>query len=246
MEREAYGLPQNAYLDSPYGLAPTPVATFPEPLPEPIREWVGPYPVPQPQPQLRPVPNFPSQTPFPGSQSAPQPGSVPEWAARPQPPHQTPYALPSQQGRGYTVGKDIPLERLIDIQRKAESSGNYQALNREKKGNTASGAYQYTDATWNNYGGYPKAMLAPKEVQDRRFAEDIARRVNKYNGDMFKALAEHYLPAYANKPDRWRKPATFKVNGKTVTTRSVESYLRHVLKDSPYINQLDSYLEQHG
>lgn len=140
------------------------------------------------------------------------------------------------------VGKDIPIEKLVDIQRRAESSGNYQALNTEKKGNTASGAYQYTDRTWNNYGGYPKAMLAPKEVQDRRFAEDIAKRVNKYNGDLFKAIAAHYLPAFADDPSKWREPQKIRVKGGTVTVRPVETYLRHVLKNSPYEKQLDEYL----
>ena len=141
------------------------------------------------------------------------------------------------------VGVDITLDALIDQQRRKESSGNYQALNREKKGNTASGAYQYTDGTWNNYGGYGKAMLAPKEVQDRRFAEDITNRVNKYNGDLFKVLASHYLPAYAGDPKQWRESQTVKVKGGTVKVKSVESYLRHVLKDTPYESQLDTYLD---
>lgn len=141
-----------------------------------------------------------------------------------------------------TVGRDIPLEKLIEIQRKAESTNNYQAINRERPGNTASGAYQYTDATWNNYGGYPKALLAPPEVQDRRFAEDIARRVAKYNGDLFKAIADHYLPAFADDPSKWRESQKIKVKGGTITVRPVETYLRHVLKGTPYIDQLDDYL----
>lgn len=223
-----YGLPIDRYLNSPYGLAPTPApAMLPrQPLPVPV--------LPPPMPPRRPV----------AWEPAPEPSSQPPaWLVRPE---SNQPMVQSGKPTGIIVGKDIPLDKLIEIQRMAESTNNYQAINREKKGNTASGAYQYTDGTWNNYAGYPKALLAPKEVQDRRFAEDIQNRVRKYNGDMFKSLAAHYLPAFANKPESWRKPATFKVNGKTVTTKSVESYLRQVLKDSPYINQLDAYLEQNG
>lgn len=143
------------------------------------------------------------------------------------------------------VGKDITLLELIGLQRKAESSGNYQAANTEKKGNTASGAYQYTDSTWNNYGGYSRAMFAPKEVQDRRFAEDISARVQKYNGDIYRALAEHYLPAYANTPGRWGQQSTFKVKGRTVTTKPVATYLRQVLRGTPYEAGIDEYIRQH-
>jgi hypothetical protein len=145
-------------------------------------------------------------------------------------------------GAAPLVGQDLTIDQLTDLQRKAESSGNYQALNREKPGNTASGAYQYTDRTWNNYGGYPKAMLAPREVQDKRFAEDIANRVNKYNGDLFKAIADHYLPAQANSPELWSEPAKVRVGKGSVTVGPVANYLRHVLKGTQYEKQLDAYL----
>lgn len=142
------------------------------------------------------------------------------------------------------IGRDMNLDQLVNMQRKAESSGNYQAINREKKGNTASGAYQYTDRTWNGYAGYAKAMLAPKHVQDRRFAEDVARRVQKYNGDAFKAIAEHYLPVLANHPDRWNEPYRIKSkSGKVTVVKPVATYLRHVLKGTPYQKQLETYLD---
>lgn len=141
------------------------------------------------------------------------------------------------------VGRDIGLDEITDWVRKRESSGNYTALNKEKAGNTASGAYQYTDATWNGYGGYSKAMLAPKHVQDRRFAEDIAARFKKYGGDPFKMIAEHYLPALANDPSRWNERYEFK-NGNTV--RPVADYLAGVVKGTPLEKYLPQYLAQFG
>lgn len=129
---------------------------------------------------------------------------------------------------------------LANIIKQKESSGNYQAVNTQNKGNTASGAYQYTDSTWNNYGGYPKAALAPKEVQDKRFMEDITARLNKYGGDPYKTIAEHYLPALASDPTRWNQ--AFRVRGRTV--QPVLNYVRYVVKGTPLEAGLDDYLVQ--
>lgn len=127
---------------------------------------------------------------------------------------------------------------LTQIIKQKESTNNYQAINRQRKGNTASGAYQYTDATWNGYGGYPKAALAPPEVQDRRFKEDIMHRLQVFGGDPYKAIAAHYLPALANDPTKWDKP--FKVHGRVV--KPVLSYVKYVVKGTPLEAGLDEYL----
>lgn len=129
---------------------------------------------------------------------------------------------------------------LTDILKQKESSGNYRAVNKNRPGNTASGAYQYTDATWNGYGGYPKAALAPPAVQDKRFAEDIAHRLAVFNGDPYKAIAAHYLPALADDPNKWDKP--IRVRGRVV--KPVVAYLRYVTKDTPLEKGLDEYLAQ--
>jgi hypothetical protein len=138
------------------------------------------------------------------------------------------------------TGKDgqITLADLTHWQRKAESSGNYTALNRERPGNTASGAYQYTDGTWNGYGGYKKALYAPKEVQDRRFADDIASRYRKYGGDPFKTIAAHYLPAYAGNPSIWNDSLV--VSGQRV--KPIATYIRQVIRGTPLEAQFDEYL----
>lgn len=49
---------------------------------------------------------------------------------------------------------------------------NYLAENHHS---TASGAAQYLDSTWNDYGGYRRAMQAPPSVQEERFTADLAR-----------------------------------------------------------------------
>jgi hypothetical protein len=124
------------------------------------------------------------------------------------------------------------LEQVI---KEKESTDNYQAVNPKS---SASGAYQYTDSTWNNYGGYPKAALAPPAVQDQKFREDIQHRLAAFDGDPYKAIAAHYLPALADDPTKWNKP--FKVHGRVV--KPVLSYVRYVTKGTPLEAGLDEYL----
>ena len=173
---------------------------------------------------------------------APRMSPVPEQTPLiPGMPRRTPQHSPGTAGQGV----NLSLDDITNIVRAGESSGNYTALNREKKGNTASGAYQYTDRTWNGYGGYAKAMLAPREVQDRRFAEDVARRHQKYNGDVFKIIAEHYLPAAANNPGVWQQPYKLQ-SGQTV--RPVATYIRHIISkaNNPQLERaFDEYLSQY-
>lgn len=130
---------------------------------------------------------------------------------------------------------------LTSTIKEKESSGNYQAINKDRPGNTASGAYQYTDSTWNNYMGYPKAALAPAWVQDKRFQDDVTSRLEKFGGDPYKAIAAHYLPALASTPEKWDRP--FKVHGRTV--KPVLSYVRYVVNGTPLEKGLDAYLAQY-
>lgn len=137
------------------------------------------------------------------------------------------------------VGRDIPAERLTDLIKTRESNGNYQATNKKS---SASGAYQYVDSTWNNYGGYGRALFAPPEVQDRRFNEDVAKRIIRHSGDPFKVIAEHYLPALADHPERWGE--RYKV-GKTAVD-PVSQYISYVVKGTPLEESFNVYMQQYN
>lgn len=52
-------------------------------------------------------------------------------------------------------------------------AGNIYTRN---SGNGYYGAYQFNIGTWNNFGGYARADLAPAEVQDAKFMETYNRR----------------------------------------------------------------------
>lgn len=55
---------------------------------------------------------------------------------------------------------------------RCESGGNYAT----NTGNGYYGAFQYDISTWNNYGGYARADLAPPDVQNNKARETQAAR----------------------------------------------------------------------
>lgn len=80
-------------------------------------------------------------------------------------------------GCGTTIGG--PAEVIMATIRQLESGGDYTA---RAPGSSASGAYQFIDETWAGFGGYPRAWLAPPDVQDAKAADYIAK-VLAANGD---------------------------------------------------------------
>ncbi len=78
-----------------------------------------------------------------------------------------------------------------------ESRGQYGIP--PNKGN-ASGAYQFIASTWQNYGGYPHAFLAPPAVQDERAAKDVTRFLDAWNNDVSMIPVLWYYPAAARNP----------------------------------------------
>lgn len=193
-----------------------------------------------------PFPAFPDLTP-PPAQLPPLPFAVPparpplQAAANPPapPPEPEPVRPPLRNaGERPDNVAELIRQRLLDV----ESSGNYQAKNSTS---SASGAYQYINSTWNNYGGYPEARLAPKHVQDAKANEDIARSLRRFNGDPFRVFANHMLPSQANKPWLWTRPSQIKTRNGVVTIPPVIDYVRKAVRGTPYESQLDQYIRAH-
>lgn len=60
-----------------------------------------------------------------------------------------------------------------------ESGGDYTAENDES---TASGIAQWIKGTWNNWGGYSEAYLAPPDVQEARLYYDLSQSLKSIQG----------------------------------------------------------------
>lgn len=106
----------------------------------------------------------------------------------------------STRSSGSKAGANAVNNYLAALRRQ-ESSNNYRA---RSKYSTASGAYQYTNSTWNNYGGYSRAYLAPPAVQDRRAREDAIRKFQRY-GNWETVAASHLYPAWATNRAMWNR-----------------------------------------
>ena len=83
------------------------------------------------------------------------------------------------------------IAHILATIRYVESRGNYSAP--PNRGD-ASGAYQFIASTWNGYGGYPHAYLAPPKIQDERAALDVNRFLAQWNNDVSMIPVMWYYP----------------------------------------------------
>ncbi|HUV17523.1 MAG TPA: hypothetical protein VMW33_03490 [Ilumatobacteraceae bacterium] len=89
------------------------------------------------------------------------------------------------------------IANILATIRYLESRGDYTAP--PNKGR-ASGAYQFITSTWNGYGGYSDAYLAPPEIQDERAAADVTRFLAQWNNDVSMIPVMWYYPRAAQDP----------------------------------------------
>jgi hypothetical protein len=91
----------------------------------------------------------------------------------------------------------VPIGIAMAASRYLESRGVYTA---RAAGSSASGAYQVIDSTWNNFGGYPRAYLAPPAVQDQFAYESFVAILKRYGNDVSKIPVAWYYPAAISNP----------------------------------------------
>jgi len=101
-----------------------------------------------------------------------------------------PPAPPAPAAKQITAYPDQIANILATI-RYLESRGNYLAPPNRGR---ASGAYQFITSTWNNYGGYQNAYLAPPEIQDERAAADVMKFLAQWNNDVSMIPVMWYYP----------------------------------------------------
>jgi hypothetical protein len=109
--------------------------------------------------------------------------------------------ISDEQAKARAESIDPKIESIRKTILGKESSGNYGITSfAEGKGSTASGGYQFADKTWQEQARkagfdpslYPRAMMAPADVQDavaRSYIKDILRR---NNGDISAVPREWY------------------------------------------------------
>lgn len=76
--------------------------------------------------------------------------------------------------------------------RHMESGGDYAA---QSSNASASGAYQFVDATWANYDGYAHAKDAPPSVQDAKASEHVLWIFEHYDHQVATIPVVWYLPS---------------------------------------------------
>lgn len=83
------------------------------------------------------------------------------------------------------------LDRFMAAIRAVESSNNYRAVGPSTKYGRATGAYQFLDSTWNNFGGYRQAKDAPPAIQDARAAQLMTQYFQQFGSWDLVAVAWH-------------------------------------------------------
>jgi hypothetical protein len=86
------------------------------------------------------------------------------------------------------------IAHILATIRYVESRGDYDAPPNRGR---ASGAYQFITSTWNGYGGYSEAYLAPPEIQDERAILDVEKFLDQWDNDVSMVPIMWYYPRAA-------------------------------------------------
>jgi hypothetical protein len=108
---------------------------------------------------------------------------------------------------------------LVTI-RTLESRGDYTA---RARGSTASGAYQFLDTSWDGYGGYPSAWLAPPSVQDAKAAEHVADILAAHHGDVAAVPVVWYIGHVPDTGSPAWDTVPYQSAGNTLTPRQYQA-----------------------
>ena len=133
-----------------------------------------------------------------------------------------PGAFVPQAGRT-PEGKRLPEVDEVDIVlatiRTLESANQYGIGPNKAR---ASGAYQYIPSTWNNYGGFSDAFLAPPEVQDPRARADVEYFLQRFNGNVSMIPVMWYYPRAAT-DTTWMDRVPNPAGGNRFTVREYQT-----------------------
>jgi hypothetical protein len=164
------------------------------PVADPVTSVTVPAETPAPSDGTAPAPTTASTEPVPivpTEAAPPAPAEVVDAVVAPEPLVLAASQYDTIYANGLPVGVAMATSRLLE-------SGNDYAAQAPRA--SASGAYQIIDAYWNNYGGYPRALLAPQEVQDQ-FAYEQFVAILKRNGNNLAAIpVAWYYPAALRNP----------------------------------------------
>ena len=121
----------------------------------------------------------------------------------------------TQEGQP-SVKESYPLnsadsEIVLAALRKVASGDDYTKVSSNGK----TGAYQITDALWNNYGGYSRASKAPAAKQDEFAAERVRQISTTYGALLVKVPLAWFSPEALDDPSLMDKPM---VAGSTMPT----------------------------
>ena len=113
-------------------------------------------------------------------------------------------------------GVPAELGAILATIRTMESGGDYMA---QAIGSSASGAYQFIDASWGGYMGYRRAKDAPPAVQDAKAVELVTAILARNGGDVATIPVTWYI-GHVPRGDEWdRVPA---VGSNTLTPRQYQ------------------------